>query len=120
MKYTIEIKVDTNDGDYVISNNEISEETLKNLLPLISLIKNFKTYKSTPPDDSVEWTQHHNFPYGECLRTDLGEKSPEELYAHIGADVLEEFIELCPSCEYGFHSITSIRICESTPWKKLL
>ena len=70
----IMIRVDTNDGNYVEVTNIITEAQLKILRPVFEAIKNFKPYK-------VHGGEHnHNFPSGECLREDLGEKTPEEIY----------------------------------------
>lgn len=119
-KYTIEVKVDTNDADYVSKVSGIDEKELETIKPLLEAIKNFKPY-STPCSWSTSGTEHQsNFPYGECCREDMGEKPVDELYKEYGEDAMEIFLDLCPSVEYGFHTIEDVRICESTPWVKLV
>lgn len=102
----IYIRVDTNDGDYNEAINIITKKDLDKLRPLFKAIKNFRPYKGNEGD---RWTHANNFPCGECLRDDLGEKEPSEIY-----DVDEEIIELLsdylPSCEYGFHTIERVEI----------
>lgn len=102
------ITADTNDADYVTSQNKVTDEDIKKLMPMIEAIKNFKPYHG-------EWSpgkfcEHsHNFPYGEDLpRDDMGEKSIEELYGDVpGFDL---FQELVPFGEYGVHTIVKIEI----------
>ena len=58
-------------------------------------------------------THSHNFPTGECLRADLGEKSPEELYVDSGLCTLEEFEifkDLVPYGSYGVHTIRCVEL----------
>lgn len=118
--YTIEIKVDTNDADYVSEVSTITEEDLEKIKPLIEAIQNFKPY-TTPNDWSEKGTEHRaNFPVGECCREDMGEKPANELYEEFTQEVFDIFYGLCPMVEYGFHDIESIRICEATPWVELL
>lgn len=120
-KYTIEVKVDTNDADYASEVSSISEKELEELMPLIEAIKKFKPYESLGgPPYGGKWTHDNNFPHGECCRRDMGEKTPEEIYSEIDEGTMELFTGLCPSTEYGFHTIKRIRICEMTPWKTLL
>ena len=73
MKY-VYVVVDTNDADYVGKIVKVSEETLEHFKPLIEKIKNFQPY------NNGGWRHNHNFPFGECLREDLGEKHPMEMY----------------------------------------
>lgn len=40
--YEIMIRVDTNDGDYDISINDIKEEELESIRPIIAAIKNVR------------------------------------------------------------------------------
>lgn len=115
-KYKIIIIVDTNDADYSVSTSEITEEDLDKIRPLIEAIKNFKPY-SADRDFEGKWKFEHNFPIGECCRTDLGEKEVEELY-DFPEEVHEIFNELIPHPEWGFHTITEITLIEKE--KKLL
>jgi len=119
MTKIITIEVDTNDGDYQSSNNKITLEEIELIKPIIEAIKNFKPYQS-----GKYIIEHaHNFPYGECLRRDLGEKSPQELYLDkpgVTTKVWNKFIELLPYCEYGFHTIESIKVREDVAEEILL
>lgn len=114
----IKIKADTNDADYIEKVSSISEEELDKIRPLIKAIKKFKPYKSKV--DGRDWSHHHNYSYGECLREDLGEKSPRELYKGIDKEAFEIFEELCPYDEYGFHTVESIEVWPDVPVEKLL
>lgn len=102
----IYIKADTNDADYVSKLSEITEEYLDLILPVIQAIKEFKPYTSTK--NGSTWTHKHNYPYSECCRTDLGEKTIDELYGHLeGNDLFYEFV---PTFEHGIHTIVEIKI----------
>lgn len=98
------VEVDTNDADYVGKIVEVEDTSAEKFKPLIEKIKNFKPYKG------FKYTRYHNFPYGECLREDLGEKHPCELY-NIDEDTYEEFVETFRlyGTEYGFHTIKKIQ-----------
>lgn len=102
------VEVDTNDADYVGQLVEVSNEDAEKWMPLIEKIKNFKTYSGVSKHGMV-WEHHHNFPFGECCRKDLGEKSPCELY-NISEEEMEAFQEAfwLWGNEYGFHTITQI------------
>lgn len=107
MKKYIYIQADTNDANYVTTLKEISDEDLELILPVINAIKKFEPYKTHVR--IVERTHRHNFPYGECLREDLGEKNTFKLYGHLEGYYLfmEEFV---PCDDYGIHTINEIRI----------
>lgn len=105
MKKYIIIKADTNDADYVISKNLISDEQFEKIIPVINEIKNCK--------------EHINFPYSEFqnktvadLYPGLFENQSEDEYPEIvgltsGASI---FINLIPNEEYGIHTIKSIDV----------
>lgn len=114
------VVVDTNDADYRTQVSEISEADLEKIAPLIQAIKNFKPYRTT--SDGLSWPHGHNFPQGECLREDLGEKPVEEMYQEVVSDdTLQMFVEeYCPSDEYGFHTIISIEVTPLVKKTKLL
>jgi hypothetical protein len=101
---TLLVTVDTNDADYVREIVEVDEDTLEHFKPLIEKIKNFKSYKAGG------WTHYENFPVGECLREDLGEKHPMELY-NLTEEEYECFIDTFNlwGGEWGFHTIESIQ-----------
>ena len=105
---TFYVEVDTNDADYVGKLVNVSNEEVEKWMPLIEKIKNFKPYTGTAASGTI-WNHTSNFPYGECCRCDLGEKTPEELY-HITEEELNEFIDTFHlyGGEYGFHTITRI------------
>jgi len=121
MKYEITITADVNDGDYTTAVNEISEEDLDTIKPLIQAIKEFKPYKVEHESfgKMATRTHHHNYPYGEFIREDLGEKSPGEIYK-FGLEVHEIFEQYIPYGEYGIHTIESITICPLQKKTKLL
>jgi hypothetical protein len=98
------VVVDTNDADYVGKIVEVSEETLEHFKPLIEKIKNFKPYCNEG------WSHHSNFPVGDCLREDLGEKHPMELY-NLTEEEYEYFVDAFRlyGGEWGFHTITKIQ-----------
>jgi hypothetical protein len=108
MNQQILIQIDTNDADYMSSANEITDEEIEKIRPVIEAIKNFKPYIGTKKSYKNE--HDSNYPTGECCREDLGEKTAEELYGHIPG--FETFEELLPYPEYGFHTIESIKIIQ--------
>jgi len=111
-QYEIMIRVDTNDADYDVSTTEITEEDLNSILPIIKAIKNFKPYKSKSKRD-LDYTHSHNWPTGEMLREDLGEKKPEDIYPNLDFehDAMYLFEDILPSGgEYGFHTIDKIEV----------
>jgi len=107
MKY-IAIKVDTNDADYNTSINSITDSQIKLILPVIEEIKKFKPYKGKTRYGEHEHTS--NYPTGEFVRQDLGEKSTEDMYGHLkGFNCFDGFI---PYGENGCHTIESVEIYE--------
>jgi hypothetical protein len=116
--YEITIRADTNDADYVTQVSPISEKDLNVIKPLIKAIKNFKPYKAQMPG-KTEWIHDHNYPWGECTRADLGEKTPQELY-DFDKEVFEAFQDYVPYGEYGIHTIESIFICPAGKKTRLL
>jgi hypothetical protein len=107
MKKYLIIVADTNDGDYVTSKNEITDEQIELIKPVIEAIKNFKPYIGTQPD---YWNHlhGHNYTTQECTRLDLGELSAKSLYGNL--EGFELFDEFCPFDEYGIHTIESVTI----------
>lgn len=106
----IKIIVDTNDADYATEMSVISDKDIKTIMPVIDAINSFKPYKV---DGKYSGTHYNNFPYGEAVRADLGEKSPEQLYVmtkKCTKKAFEVFESFLPSTEYGFHTIESIEI----------
>lgn len=122
MKYLL-IKADTNDADYVHSFLPITEEQIAAFTPLFEAIMNFKPYVARYKGESFgsrsvsrTCTHSHNFPTGDVLREDMGEKPPEEIYAGVVADVVfEGFTEnFLPMSEHGIHTIKEIRVLDVT------
>jgi hypothetical protein len=72
-------------------------------------------------DREMDWTHDSNWPVGDALRTDLGEKSPQEIYAGVlTPEQVELFQDLCPFGEYGIHTITKITVVEYISEKEYL
>jgi hypothetical protein len=122
MKYYINVTADTNDADYISEMNEISDEQLELIRPVIKAIKNFKPYKGKSRSGS-DWNHENNFPTGDCYRLDLGEKDAEEIYVKSGIVTQEQFdvfMEFVPSNEYGIHTIESVHLYHVTEEENLL
>jgi len=117
MKYYINIKADTNDGDYISEMSEISEEELELIRPVVESIKAFKPYKGK------NWSHENNFPCGDCCREDLGQKEAEEYYVGGGLVTQEQFdafMEFAPHGEYGIHTIESVEVFHVTEVHSLI
>ena len=110
----IRITADTNDGDNVERLQVITDEELALIQPLINAIKKFEPYKSKVKGGEMDWPHHHNFSSGDCLRDDLGEKSPQKLYVDSGLVSQECFDIFCEEFQptYSMHSIVSIDVFE--------
>ncbi len=125
MKKYIIIQADTNDGDYVQSKNLITNEQLELIKPVIEAIKNFKPYESMTKGrgEPQPWTHNSNYPWGECIREDLGQLSAEEYYVGIEgitSEQFEVFDNFVPYNEYGIHTIEKVEILEVTNEERLL
>lgn len=109
IKY-ITIKADTNDADYITSQNEITDEILEFIMPVVNAIKEYDA-------DTTIKTQKYNW-YD--MEDDDREPNPKKLYVDTGKcteDQYEYFSELCPY-EGGIHTIESVEII--TVLEKLL
>ena len=105
------IDVDVNDGDIESAINEITEEQAMAVSRVAAALKEFKPYETEA--ESMTWKHEHNFPTGNKCRTHLGELPPEEYYLESGlilADDFSTFLNLTPYTEYGFHTVTGIKI----------
>lgn len=103
----ITVVVDTNDGNYLTEATTISEGELKILRPLLSAIGKFKPY--TVEAHNMELTHEHNYPNGENYpRTDLGEKTPREIYRGYSNEAFKLLEQFAPCGNYGFHTIDSV------------
>jgi len=90
-KYVI-ITADTNDADYITEKTEVSDKTIELLKPIAEAIKNCKKRHNWPNHEYVD----------DCL---------DFLYEGIlTEDQIELFNSLCPSSEYGIHTIKNIEI----------
>lgn len=88
--YELSITADTNDADYVTSTNEISEEGIEALLPIIEMVKKHK---------------HYNWLVGDNHRSGEG---PMDIYPELSGEAFEWFNDYVPYGEYGIHTITDI------------
>ena len=110
------IKGDTNDADYVTSVNDIDQETLDSILPVVEAIKNCKA--------NYNWeSEHFRSPKLEDLYPQFIESWKEfsdgEKYP-VFTDGFEWFRELCPYGEMGIHSIESVTVYHIVKEEKLL
>lgn len=105
MKYII-VKADENDGDYITSKSEITDEQIEAIKPVIEQLKVRRKKLETTQD----WNQwRHNWENGEHTR--LGD--PNAMYVETGL-LTEEQVELfngfVPHGEYGVHTIKDVEI----------
>jgi len=120
MQKRVTIVADTNDADYVTAISDIDDDFESYFGELIEAIKNFEPYKGKSKYSTLEHTHRHNWPTGELVREDLGEKYPEQIYSQFPEDMIEAFSEYLPHGEYGIHTIESITISQVQHEKKLL
>ena len=115
MKKYIIITADTNDADYITSKNEISDDQLEEIKPIIKVLQDRKKLFK----ESKNWDLRHNW---ECGEIDNG-KTPEELYVNNGLltqNQIDIFQEYLPYADYGLHTIENIEILEISNEEKLL
>lgn len=124
MKLYLEVKVDTNDGDYVTERNFITLEQLEQLKPLFEAVKLFVPYNIEIK--GIEYTHCDNYPFRECVRSKRGQVSGREWYGKlIQNKISEDIINLfegnfIPHSEGGFHTIKSITLLEVAAETSLL
>lgn len=110
-EYTMLVRVDTNDADYVSELFEITQSELDQMLPLIRAIK----AKTEEMWKTGAW--FHNY--------DRWSESPEPqfavktLYPEFTEDDFELLDEYCPHPIDGFHTIESIEIAPKVQWTKV-
>lgn len=110
MKKYIEIKADTNDGDYIVERSKIIDSEIEEILPVINAIKEFNKIHSRGSEE-YNWNTIEGSRY----------KSPYETYKNIlTKDQINLFQDYCPNGEYGIHTIESITILHVTQEDKLL
>ena len=105
------VTVDVNDGDHESHCIEVTEEDAMVLGRVAKALKEFEPYEAQAHGLTIKY--EHNFPTGECLRTDMGELPPEEYYLEtdkINQEDFLAFMDLVPYTEFGFHTVTEIRI----------
>ncbi len=102
MKRYVIIKADTNDGDYVTSKNEITEELEKVIRKVCKVIKKDQSWGTS------EMLEEDNDPQRWVKKGKLTEEE------------VEIFSYLAPSGEYGIHTIESVEIIEVTKETVLL
>jgi hypothetical protein len=95
-KILISVEADTNDGDYVTEINYITEETLKQIKPVIKAIK--------------KCSDGNNFRTGEMASESDSAKSYYVGEGHVTQEEFDAFYELVSSGEYGVHTIEEIKI----------
>ena len=117
MKYQLEVEGDINDGDMTTSISMVDEADLPHIRAVAKAVKEFKPYQTTylnSANQPRKTTHDCNWPTGELIRTDLGEKDPQEIYVGSGLvtqeafDVFEDLLHF--GAEYGIHSIDSITL----------
>lgn len=91
MALHIYVEVDTNDGDYVGDLNPASSEE----------VERFETLVHLSGDSLASWTE------GECQV-----RPNSEVYPQFSEDDLQFISEMMPFCEYGFHTVTEIKIVD--------
>lgn len=112
MKLKVLVKADTNDADYVTKLTSVDKSRVPDVEAIAKAVSEFKPYKVHI--EGMDWTHNHNWPDSEYSRSDLGEKTVEQLYVSTGkltADQVEWFRDsFVPYGEYGIHSIKEIKI----------
>ena len=114
MKKYIIIKADTNDADYVQEKHEVTDDILRELMPVINAIKEYTDDKSITYQKWNYWAIEWH---------DRGKPTPKELYVDTGKCTLEQlelFDQYLPYAEHGIHSIESVEILEVSNEYKLL
>ena len=101
------VTCDYNDADYSSDIVAVEEEDFQKFLPLLEAINNYQPYIYKYGVNYNNW---------EGCRTDLGQKTAEEVYSQFPAEMIQEFREkfLCipnPEDAYmrDFHTIINIQ-----------
>lgn len=110
MKKYIIIEADTNDADYVREKNEITDEELEIIKPVIQAIKDFNE------DESIKYQKYNWWAVDSGRERDKEQfMSPYDRYVKSGKcseEAFDHFNDFRPYHEYGIHTIESIEILE--------
>jgi len=83
MKYQITIEADAHDKDYVAKLSDVKENQISLFERVADAIREFKPYVGTKPDYWIH-KHEHNWPTGEIIQEEFGEKTPKERYVPFG------------------------------------
>lgn len=86
---TFYVELETTEGNRVGKIVKVTEEAVDLFVLLCNSIREFKPYEL----QNSRMYSISNFPMGSAVRTELGEKTIEQLYPDIVPDVIREFIE---------------------------
>ena len=89
MSCEICITVDTNDADFLTDTRAITVEEINKLRPLLKAISDFKG--------------SYNFGRGDVYDEDIYER-----YSQFSEELVEEFLDMCPCHDHGFHTLESV------------
>lgn len=91
MNYLMIVSVDTNDGDYETNDEILTQHLYEKYKALAERIKAARPV----PTDKESWRDN---------------RPPVEMYANdFTPEEIEMIEDLCPGCEYGFHTIESFK-----------
>lgn len=118
MKKYIIIKADVNDGDYISSKHEITDENLEIVKPIIQAINEFNE------DKSIKYQKYNWWTMDDHSRGSSPEQylSPEERYKDkVSQEAFDYFNELLPYMDNeNIHTIESIELLEVSKQERLL
>jgi hypothetical protein len=116
VNYQIIITVDTNDADYVSETSVVSENELRSIVKILDKVSKFEPY------EAGGYLHESNWPDSEMIRTDMGERTPMEIYG-LSEEECEDFTEYLPYTGHGFHSICHWKVTtvpDEVDWKQFL
>lgn len=120
----INIKVDTNDADFIYIKSDVDKKDVESLKLMANAISNFKPYKSKSQNYNLAHEHKHNFPNGgrygfDTHRSDLGGKSPYNYYVK-GKKVSKKTFDTFKKYvkERTFHTIHQIKLDKEIIFKK--
>jgi len=107
MKKYIYIKADTNDGDYISSKNEITDNELELIKPVIEQL--IKRRNKLNEDKVNNWNEFsHNW-----VTSEYADSTPTDMYVDNGLLTQKQvslFDRFVPYGEYGVHTVESAEI----------